>query len=123
MKKPFTIASVLLLLALYAMSLSIQEKPDKNKLNDYWQHITEDTKVACGFVITKGGEILYENHIGIIGKKETNRNSKTEFRLASLLVFDLDFGFKIGIFMIKDNKKFTNDMKDLFAVKKPETPK
>ncbi|MBN4080924.1 hypothetical protein JYT44_01030 [Caldithrix abyssi] len=42
--------------------------------------------------------------------------------MGSMLVFEIIFGLKIGVFIIKDNYEFINNINDLFAVKMPKDP-
>lgn len=51
MRKPFMIASVLLLLTLFAISLSMQEDFNKSKLDEYWHEIEKDNSTVWEVVI------------------------------------------------------------------------
>ena len=62
MKKTFIIASVLLL-TLFAINLRAQEEFDKSKLDDYLHQIEKNNRAMCGVVITKDGNLIYENYI------------------------------------------------------------
>ena len=100
MKKPFMIASVLVLLTLFTISLTVQEEFYKSKLDDYWHQIN---RAVCGVVITKDGKLVYENYIGFSSiKVKTRSNNLTNFRMGSILVFEIIFELKIGVFIIKE---------------------
>ena len=115
------IALVLLLLTPFTISLSVHVEFNKSKLDDYWHQIN---RAMCGVLITKDGKLVYENYIGFSAIKDKTRNDNlTNFRIGSMLVFEIIFGFKIGVFIIKDNYEFINDIKDLFAVKMPKRSK